>query len=151
MGIMGLLRWLSGKEATCNAGDKSIMSGSGRSPGEGNDNPLQYSYLENPKDRGAWWASVHKVAKSWTQFGDQTTTTTKGIMIIYVKRKAALFGICYLLWEKCFRKQDFNLNKKPPVSREMTLKKLTLKSKHNINQLRSICFKIFKCYKTQKI
>ena len=59
--------------------------------------PLQYSYLENPKDRGAWWAIVHKVAKSQTQLDDQTKT--KGIIIIYVKRKAALFGICYLLWK----------------------------------------------------
>jgi len=39
----------------------------GRSPGEGNDNPLQYSCLENPMDRGAWWATVHGVAKSWTR------------------------------------------------------------------------------------
>ena len=39
----------------------------GRSPGEGNGNPLQYSCLGNPMDRGAWWATVHRVAKSWTQ------------------------------------------------------------------------------------
>ena len=38
-----------------------------RSPGEGHANPLQYSYLENPRDRGAWQATVHRVAKSWTQ------------------------------------------------------------------------------------
>ena len=42
----------------------------GRSPGEGHGNPLQYSYLENPMDRGAWWATVHGVAKSWTQLSD---------------------------------------------------------------------------------
>ena len=42
-----------------------VWSLSGRSPGEGNGNPLQYSCLENPKDRGAWWATVHEVAKSW--------------------------------------------------------------------------------------
>ena len=40
--------------------------GSGRSPGEGNGNPFQYSCLESPMDRGAWWATVHGVAKSWT-------------------------------------------------------------------------------------
>ena len=40
--------------------------GSGRSPGEGNGNPLQYFCLENPMDRGAWWATVHEVTKSWT-------------------------------------------------------------------------------------
>ena len=44
-----------------------LIPGSGRSPGEGNGNPLQYSCLENPMDRGAWWATVHGVTKSWTQ------------------------------------------------------------------------------------
>ena len=42
------------------------VPGSGRSPGEGNDNPLQYSCLENPMDRGAWWAMVRRIAKSQT-------------------------------------------------------------------------------------
>ena len=45
--------------------DAGSIPGSGRSPGGGNCNPLQYSYLENPMDRGAWWATVHGVAKSW--------------------------------------------------------------------------------------
>ena len=64
---------VSGKKSACNAGDgrdtyyMSSVSGLGRSPGEGNGNPLQYSCLENPMDRGAWWAVVHGVAKSWTQ------------------------------------------------------------------------------------
>ena len=43
---------------------------------EGNGNPLQYSCLENPMDRGAWWATVHRVAKSWTQLSDLTFTFT---------------------------------------------------------------------------
>ena len=47
-----------------NAGDLGSIPGSGRSPGEGNGNPLQYSWLENPKDRGTWWATVHRAAKS---------------------------------------------------------------------------------------
>ena len=42
----------------------------GRSPGVGNSNPLQYSCLENPMDRGAWWAVTHGVSKSWTQLSD---------------------------------------------------------------------------------
>ena len=50
------------KESTCNAGDLGLIPESGRSPGEGNGNPLQYSCLENPMDRGAWWAAVHGVA-----------------------------------------------------------------------------------------
>ena len=50
----------AGKESACNAGDPGSFPGSGRSPGGGNSNPLQYSYLENPMDRGAWHAIVHK-------------------------------------------------------------------------------------------
>ena len=51
-------------------GDVGMIPGSGRSPGGGNGNPLQYSYLENPMDRGAWWATVHGVAKSRTRLSD---------------------------------------------------------------------------------
>ena len=51
------------KTLPANAGDTSSVSESGRSPGEGNDNPLQYSCLENPMGRGAWWATVHGLAK----------------------------------------------------------------------------------------
>ena len=54
------------KESVCNVGDLGSVPGSGRSPGEGNGNPLQYSCLENPMDRGAWWATVHGVTKSWS-------------------------------------------------------------------------------------
>ena len=54
------------KESACNAGDAGSIPGLGRSPGEGNGNPLQYSCLENPIDRGAWRATVHGVAKSRT-------------------------------------------------------------------------------------
>ena len=50
-------------ESTCNAGDAGSIPGSGRSPGEGNDNPLQYSCLGNPMDRGAWQATVHGITK----------------------------------------------------------------------------------------
>ena len=53
-----------GKEFACNAGDQGSIPGLGRSPGEGNGNPLQYSCLENPMDRGAWLATEHGVSKS---------------------------------------------------------------------------------------
>ena len=53
----------SGKESACNAGDQGLILGSGRFPGEGNGNPLQYSCLENLMDRGAWWVTVHEVTK----------------------------------------------------------------------------------------
>ena len=52
------------KNLRANAGDTSSVPGLGRSPGEGNDNPLQYSCLQNPMDRGAWWATVHGVTKN---------------------------------------------------------------------------------------
>ena len=56
-----------------NAGDPSLIPGLGRSPGEANGNPLQYSHLENSTDRGAWWATVHGVAKSRTRLSDFTS------------------------------------------------------------------------------
>ena len=58
------------KTSACNAGDLGLIPGLGRSPGEGNGNPLQYSYPENPMDRGAWWATVHGVTKSRTRLRD---------------------------------------------------------------------------------
>ena len=65
--------WLSGKESTCNAedaGDVGSIAESGRSPGGGHGNPLQYSCLENPMDRGAWRAAVHRVTKSQTRLSE---------------------------------------------------------------------------------
>ena len=58
------------KESTCNAGDPGSIPGLGRSPGDGNGNPLQYSCLENPVDGGILYAIVHWVAKSWTRLRD---------------------------------------------------------------------------------
>ena len=57
------------EESACNAGiaeDTGLIPGLGRSPGGGHGNPLQYSCLEKPMDRGAWWATDHRVTKSWT-------------------------------------------------------------------------------------
>ena len=59
--------WLSSKEIACNIGDARSLPGLGRCPGGGHGHPLQYSCLENPMDRGAWWAAVRGVAKSKTQ------------------------------------------------------------------------------------
>ena len=61
---------LVSKESACSERDLGSVPGSGRSPGEGKGNPLQYSCLENPMDRGAWWATVHGVAKSQTGLND---------------------------------------------------------------------------------
>ena len=73
--IQGLPQGLNGKESTCNAGDvgdTGLIPGLGRSPGEANGNPLQYSGLGNPMDRGTWQATAHGVAKSWIRLSDST-------------------------------------------------------------------------------
>ena len=59
-----------GKASVYNAGDLSSIPGLGRSSGEGNGNPLQYSCLDNSMDKGAWWATVHGVTKSQTRVSD---------------------------------------------------------------------------------
>ena len=60
------------KASAWNVGDPGSIPGSGRSPGEGNSNPLQYSCLENPTQGGAWQATFHGVAESWTRLSDCT-------------------------------------------------------------------------------
>ena len=60
---MGFPGGSDNKESACSAGNPGLIPGLGRSPGEGNGNPLPYSCLENPMDRGAWWATVHGVAE----------------------------------------------------------------------------------------
>ena len=69
-----------GKESTCNVGDLGSIPGLGRSPGEGNGNPLQYSCLENPMNRGAWRATVHGVAKE----SDMTKQLNNNIITIII-------------------------------------------------------------------
>ena len=60
-----------GKESVCNAEDPGLIPGSEKSPGEGKGYPLHYSCLENPKDRAAWWATVYRMAKSWTRLRNE--------------------------------------------------------------------------------
>ena len=64
---MGLPRWLNSKESVCNSGDTGLIPELGRFPEEGNGNACQYSCLDNPRDRGAWWAAVYGVTQSWTR------------------------------------------------------------------------------------
>ena len=71
-----------GKASACNVGDRSSIPGSGRSPGEGNGNPLQYSCLENPMDGGAWQATVHGVTRSQARLSDFTFPTLS--LYIYI-------------------------------------------------------------------
>ena len=77
MSYLNVLRFPGGSdgiEFACYARDLSSIPGSGRSTGKGNGNPLRYSCLENPMDGRAWWATFHKVAKSWTWLSGLTFT-----------------------------------------------------------------------------
>ena len=73
-GYMGSPGSSAGKESSCNAENLGSVSQLGRSPGGANDNPLQYSCLENPMDGGAWKAAVHGVAEGQTRLSDFTFT-----------------------------------------------------------------------------
>ena len=70
--VLGFPGGSDGKESACSAADLGSIPGLGRSPEEGNGNPLQYSCLENSMDGGAWWATVHGVIKSWTRLSNFT-------------------------------------------------------------------------------
>ena len=86
------------KESACNAGDirdPGSIPGLGRSPGEGNGNPLQYSCLKNPMDRGAWQAAVQRVLKSRTQLSDYAqNSSTQGKKRTWNRKKRALGREC---------------------------------------------------------
>ena len=79
-----------GKNLPASAGDEGSIPGSGRSSRGGNGNPLKHSCLENPKDRGAWWATVYGVTKSWTRLSAHT------------------HGICYMIYEMIYDKIYFS-------------------------------------------
>ena len=70
--ILGFSGGSDGKASLCSAGDQGSIPGLGRSPGEGNGSPLQYSCLENSMDGAAWWATVHGVAKTGTRLSNFT-------------------------------------------------------------------------------
>ena len=82
------------------AGDSCLIPGSGRSAGRGNGNPLQYSSVENPMDRGAWWATIHGVAKSWTQLSDGAHTSRKVLTTACYCHKAGKTGYPQTLFQE---------------------------------------------------
>ena len=85
------------KESACNVGDLGSIPGSGRSPGEGTGNPLQYSCLENPLDRGAWQATAHGVTKSRTRLSNITFTFT---MRLFLNNTGCVWGIGWEGWAR---------------------------------------------------
>ena len=93
MGASEVVWWYKEKKnPPAYAGDMGLIPGSGRSPGEGNGNPLQHSYLENSMDRGAWWATVHGVTKSRTRL---STTGTVGCLLQAFQWTQAA-NVCFL-------------------------------------------------------
>ena len=83
-------------QSACNEGDPGSIPGSGRSPGGGQGNPLQYSYLENPMERGAWRFTVHGVSKSQTQLKQHTHTGP----LEEIKLKLYIYIYIYILLQK---------------------------------------------------
>ena len=81
------------KVSVCNVGDLGSIPGSGRFPREGNGNPLQYSCLENPMDRGAWLAIVHGVAKSWRRLSDFSFFPSHTICRLFNMYGSVIFSI----------------------------------------------------------
>ena len=97
--------------------DTGSTPGSGRSPGGGHGNPLQYSCLENPMDRGAWWTRIHGVAKSQTRSKQLSTYKQKKSRMDYQKTKGSHPGKVIIPWpisgsEPVFRPRNHRLNKK---------------------------------------
>ena len=80
-GIWHNLDSSDGKASACSAGDPGSIPGWGRSPGEGNSNPLQCSCLENSLDRGAWWATVHGLTKSQTQLSEHASMYSMALSV----------------------------------------------------------------------
>ena len=87
----GLSWLLSLREFTCSAEDAGLIPGLERSPGERNGNPLQHSCLGNLMNRGTWQATVHRVAESWTQLSNQTTTTAVDRVAVSYKKAQDFF------------------------------------------------------------
>ena len=80
---LGFSSGSSGKESACNAGDLGSIPRLGRNPREGNGNPLQYSWLENSMDRGAWQAVVHGIVKNRTQLCDELSLSKLELMLFH--------------------------------------------------------------------
>ena len=91
------------KASACNVGDLGLIPGSGRSPGEGNGNPLHYSCLENPMDGGAWLATVHGVTKSRTRLSDFT-------FLISIKTFSLISPCHFFLKKVDFTQSHFTIN-----------------------------------------
>ena len=113
------------KASACNAADLGLIPGLGRSPWEGNGTPLQYSCLENPMDGGAWWATVHGVAKSRTRLsdfislhlGDEGWNLRQGVSF----KKWCFTAVMYTWWLKLIKKLSLiNWRGKSVINSQLT-------------------------------
>ena len=93
----GLSWWLRGEESACSAGDLNLIPGLGRTSGEGNDNSLHHSCLENSMDRDAWQAVVHRVTKSSTQLSD-FHFQIQHTVFSYICISVSAYKLCLLLF-----------------------------------------------------
>ena len=138
-----------GKESACSAGDPGSIPRSGRSPGEGNDNPLQCSFPENPMDRGAWRATVHGIAKNQTGLNDPHFNSTSSVISVIHQFNTQFIKISLsLLWVASLAKQLVDhscwIHQERPLScrRQSTEEFLMLKT----IPCGSMCFFGFVCF-----
>ena len=124
--MVGLPGGSDGKESACSAGDPGSIPGSGRYAGEGNGNPLQYSCLENPLDRGAWQATVCGVAKSRTRLSNFTLI---GMVLNWTFSNKKFHKSKTLFWKKGFSQHVLSFpiqnNYIKPVTNKWTLPRKT--------------------------
>ena len=134
--ILGLPQWLSGKESACSAGDAGdlgLIPGSGSSR-VGNGNPLQYFCSENPMDRGAWRATVHRVAKSSTQLKWLSVHACTGFGIIADFNEVFKSWNCFLRSYSVCKINRVNYSSSAHKKRKENLKsgKCNLKKKNQL-------------------
>ena len=98
--VLKLFLLIARNKSTCNVGNLSSITGLGRFPGKGNGYPLQYSCLENPMDRGAWWATIHGVTKSWTRWRDSLSLSRIKHLI---KKSYNFMAFNAKIWEICYQ------------------------------------------------
>ena len=104
----GFLGGSDSKASACNAGDPGLIPGWGRSPGEGNGNPLQYACLENSMNGGAWLASIYGAAKSWTQMSN--FTSLDHVLVLVCHPRVLISPRWITKWARVTRIPDSSLN-----------------------------------------
>ena len=144
---MGFLGGSDGKESSCNARDMGLIPGSGRSFGEGNGNPLQYSCLENSMDRGAKWAIVHRVAKSWTWLTHththNTHTHTHTLTRTYITESLCCIPettLQYKIKSSFFTPRNESFDGEPSLDQHAHKSDVTFK--HKLNKLLNFRFQL---------